>query len=187
MPKIDMERVWRLTFVFINVDDPTDELAPYIRTVLSAAVPNLPCRLIPFSRGHMMLRFASKADRDSFATMSPINHDGATLTVEKAEEADSRFILDQPWLVVLYSKDLPGEHWHPKGIRTAFRKIGDVVEIEPECLHDDDYSALRMVVTRVKPGGFAENQWIGNLGKGPRGHMLGSTFTVSVIRCGSTR
>lgn len=182
MPEGDMERVWHSAFVFISVDGPIDELAPYIRSAITAAAPHLPCRFIPSGSGHMMLRFDSKADRDSLARLSPIIHNGASLTVEKAEEADSWFVLEQPWLVALSSKDYPGEHWNPEGIRIGFRKIGTIIEIDPECHHDDNYSALRVVVTRVKPDRFKLDHWIGNPSKGPRGRVLGSTFTISVIR-----
>lgn len=39
-----------------------------------------------------------------------------------------------------------------------------------------------MVVARVKPDGFKLDHWIENPGKGPRGTVLGSTFTMFVIR-----
>jgi hypothetical protein len=55
------------------------------------------------------------------------------------------------------------------------------VEIDPECVLDDDYSALCVVVARVKPDGIAEDQWIGNPGQGPQGCILGSSFTVFVL------
>lgn len=105
-----MERVWRSAFAFISVDGPTDEPAPYIRSAITAAAPHLPCQFIPSGRGHMMLRFESKAVHDSLARLSPIIHDGASLTIERAEDADGRFVLEQPWLVALSSKDYLGEH-----------------------------------------------------------------------------
>lgn len=48
----------------------------------------------------------------------------------------------------------------------AFRKIGTIVEISPECLLHNDYSVLCVVVARVKPDNISEDQWIGNPGRG---------------------
>lgn len=44
-----------------------------------------------------------------------------------------------------------------KGIKAGFRKLGTIVEIDPECLLDDDYSTLRVVIARVKPDDIPED------------------------------
>jgi hypothetical protein len=109
MPEEDIERVWRTAFALINDDGPIATPAPYIHFVLFAVAPNTHYRLIPSSRGHMLLKFDSKADRDAVANLNPIIHDGARLTIERTEESSNRFVLDQPWLVAISATEFPGE------------------------------------------------------------------------------
>lgn len=110
MPDGDIERVWGTAFMFINDNGPIAAPAPYIHSILFTAAPNTHCQLIPSSQGHMLLKFDSKADQDTVANLSPIIHDDARLTIERAKESSNRFILDQPWLVAISVTEFPGEH-----------------------------------------------------------------------------
>lgn len=91
----NMELAGRTAFTFINLDGPMDNPGPYIHSVLFTVAPTIHYRLIPSSRGHMLLRFDSKADSDAVASLSPIIHNGTRLTLERSEETSNHFILEQ--------------------------------------------------------------------------------------------
>lgn len=105
-----MERVWRTAFAFINDNGSTTTPAPYTPSVLAAVAPTTYCWLMASPRGYMLLKFNSRADRDALASLSPIIHDGARFTLERAEASSNRFVLDQPWLAAISAVDFLGEH-----------------------------------------------------------------------------
>ena len=57
----------------------------------------------------MMLRFASRGDRDTVVGLSPSIHDGVRLSLECSEEKSNRFSIEQKWLVAVLAVDFPVE------------------------------------------------------------------------------
>ncbi|CAN6276916.1 unnamed protein product [Urochloa humidicola] len=122
----------------------------------------------------MMLLFDTKAQRDAVVNDQPIIHDGRRLTFERSEETSNRFVAIPEWLIAVSSLDFPLEHWSLSNIPAAFRKLGNVVEIDPACL-DGDYPSMRVVIERLHPNPIPDDLWVGNPGG------LGTTFRVSVL------
>lgn len=172
MPDGDMERAGRFAYVFLNDAAPTDSPAPFIHAAISSVAFGAHFRMFPSSRGHMLLRFDSRAARDAVVDMAPFVHDGGRVSLERSEETSNRFVARQDWLVAVTARSFPDEYWTPTGIPAAFRKLGTVVEIDQDCL-EDDYSSLRVVVARTRPDRIPDVLHVGN----PRGG-LGSTFPI---------
>lgn len=53
----------------------------------------------------MMLCFDSHGDRDAVTDLTPITHDDARLTLERAEETSNRFTIEQKWLMAVSAVD----------------------------------------------------------------------------------
>ena len=105
-----MERVGKIAYAYINVDGPTDNLAPYICSTLFLAAPIVHCRLCASSRGHMLLCFNSHGDLNAMVDLRPIIHNGTCLTLEQSEETSNRFEIVQPWLVAILTIDFLEGH-----------------------------------------------------------------------------
>lgn len=130
----------------------------------------------------MRLRFDSKAERDLIVSMSPIIHEGVSVTFERSEEASGCFTIHQPWLVAIAAKGFPDEHWTPSGIPAASRKLGKVVEIDPVYMLEEDFSVLWVVVARTSATGVPDDLWVGNDELGPVSNALRSMFHIEVLR-----
>lgn len=57
------------------------------------AVERVDYLMFPSSRGHMLLHFDSRADRDEVVDLSLIEHDGGHVTLERPEDTSNRFII----------------------------------------------------------------------------------------------
>lgn len=89
MPPSDMAHVEQVANAFINEDGPIFNLAPYIHDAIFSVAPTINFHMLPSSRGHMLLRFDNKGDRDSIASLSPIIYDGARVFLEHWEETSN--------------------------------------------------------------------------------------------------
>ncbi|KAJ1272950.1 hypothetical protein BS78_06G242300 [Paspalum vaginatum] len=180
MPPGDFEFGSRVAYAYLNEDAPTLNPSPFIRAAIYSVANAVHYTMHPSSRGAMMLIFDNRELRDAVVDMQPIIHDGGRLSLERSEETSNRFLAIPEWLVALEATDFPAEHWNPVGIPAGFRKLGTVVEIDPENIHPNprhsDYTSLRVVIERVRPTGIPEDHWIAN----HRG--LGTTFGVRVLR-----
>ncbi|CAN6165254.1 unnamed protein product [Urochloa humidicola] len=183
MPAGHMERTHRIAYAFVHDDAPTGNVAPYIRAAVYAVTPGARFQLVPSSHGSMALRFDSKAMRDYVVDQSPLFHDGGTIDLERSEDGDNRFQFQPEWLALAVATSFPDEHWHEEGIIAAFRKVGNVVEIDPDCLPAEpgdepvDCSSVRVIVERFRACELPEDVYIGN----PFGG-LGSVFNVQTLR-----
>lgn len=61
------------------------------------------------------------------------------------------------------------------GIPAAFRQLGMVVEIDSNCLVEDDYSSVRVVVEHARPDRVLGDLWVANIGG------LNATFQIEVL------
>ncbi|CAL4982690.1 unnamed protein product [Urochloa decumbens] len=183
MPEGNMERAHRIAYAFVHDDAPTGNVAPYIRAAIFAAAPGAHFRLFPSSRGTMALRFDSKAMRDYVVDQSPLLHDEGRIDLERSEEGDNRFQFQPEWLALAAATGFPDEHWDEAGIRAAFRKVSNVVEIDPDCLPVEpdgeplDCSSIRVLVERFRPSDLPDDIYVGNPSDG-----LGTMFNVETLR-----
>ncbi|CAN6330814.1 unnamed protein product [Urochloa humidicola] len=176
MPEGDMEFAYRVAYAFLDDDAPTGNPAPFIRSAIYSVAKAVHYRMFPSTRGAMMLLFDSRTLRDAVVADAPIVYNGGTLTFEKSEESSNRFLAVPDWLLAVSCSDFPPEHWKLANIPAAFRKLGTVVEIDPECLLGN-YSSLRVVIERPCNTPVPPTLSVGNPRTG-----LGSVFHVEVLQ-----
>jgi hypothetical protein len=90
MPLRDMGAE-RVAYAFINKEGPIFNPSPYIHDVVFSVAPTINYHMLPSSKGHMLLHFDSKEDRDTVVNLSPIIYDGAHVSLERSEDTTSRF------------------------------------------------------------------------------------------------
>jgi hypothetical protein len=93
-----------------------------------------------------MVLFPSPESREEAMLLFPINFDGHSIRLERPEDGHNRFSWRFSYFAQLSATGFPIEHWDKGGIRTAFRSIGSVCCIDPLCLNELDYSAVRLVI-----------------------------------------
>ncbi|CAN6227584.1 unnamed protein product [Urochloa humidicola] len=131
----------------------------------------------------MALRFDSKAMRDYVVDQSPLFHEDGRIDLERSEEGDNRFLFQPEWLAHAVATGFPDEHWHEAGIRAAFAKVGNVVEIDPDCLSEEpdgeplDCSSVHVLIERFRACDLPEDIYVGNPSGG-----LGTVFNVTTLR-----
>jgi hypothetical protein len=96
--------------------------------------------------GALMVLFPSPESREEAMLLFPINFDGHSIRLERPEDGHNRFSWRFSYFAQLSATGFPIEHWDEGGIRTAFRSIGSVCCIDPLCLNELDYSAVRLVI-----------------------------------------
>lgn len=85
----------------------------------------------------------------------PVHFNDRVLTLERHEEAPSRFVYHYKVLLEIAATDFPPEHWSAAGIRTAFDVIGNVCCIDRVCLAGDRSSVRVLLLVdedKVIPG-----------------------------------
>jgi hypothetical protein len=96
--------------------------------------------------GALMVIFAMAEDREATMLHFPATCDGHTISLEKPEAADNRAAWTSSRFALLSATGFPPELWDEESIRAAFCPIGSVCCVDPLCLRELDYSALRLVV-----------------------------------------
>lgn len=159
-----MERAGKIAFASLNADALTTSPAPFIRAAIFSVAEGVHYRTFASSRGNLLLRFDSRADRDAVVDCSPIHHEGGRVLLEKAEDTTFRFPIHTPWLLALSASDFPPDQWHVEGIRAGFAELGYVVEIDDDCIreNDEDYSSMRVVIARETADPPPGELWVGN-------------------------
>ncbi|CAO2206434.1 unnamed protein product [Urochloa humidicola] len=160
LPRGDVDAARRLAFADISPPEACVNAASFIRAALSSAAPLIPVELLPSSRGAMLLRFSCHADREHMRMLSPIQHDGAELKLERPEETSNRFFRSPDWLAYVSVVDYPPEHWNLEHIQHSFRGFCHVREIDPRCLTGFDFSPLRLVLEVVHRLEIPSEVWI---------------------------
>jgi hypothetical protein len=129
----------------------------------------------------MMLLFDYRGERDLMVDTCPITIGGVQLSLEKSEAASNRFTFDQPWLVAISATKFPPKHCTLDGIPAAFVRIKTVEEIDEACFMGN-FSSIRVMVARATAMGIPETEFLGNPGHGASKRVLGSTFSIEVLR-----
>jgi hypothetical protein len=146
LPRGQIEVAARLAFAYVSPAEVCASVAPFIRAAIASVFPQISVELLPSSRGAMLLRFAMPALRELVRDASPINFQGARLSLERPQETPNRFFRSPSWLAQVAVTDYPPEHWNAEHIRRSFSGFCNVVEIDPACLTSFDFSPLRLVL-----------------------------------------
>jgi hypothetical protein len=109
--------------------------------------------------GALMVLFASEQERAAAMSRFPLPFEGLTIRLERPEEGGNRFFWRFERLALVTATGFPVEHWDEGGIRNAFRSIGSVCCIDPLCLAEIDFSAVRLVL-KLAEGGEVPNTLI---------------------------
>jgi hypothetical protein len=109
--------------------------------------------------GALMVLFASEQERAAAMSRFPLPFEGHTIRLERPEEGGNRFFWRFERLALVTATGFPVEHWDEGGIRNAFRSIGSVCCIDPLCLAEIDFSAVRLVL-KLAEGGEVPNTLI---------------------------
>jgi hypothetical protein len=94
----------------------------------------------------MMVIFPSQEVREATINCGPLSFDSFTISLERPEAAENRVSWGFAAFAQVSAYGFPLEHWSEGGIRTAFRPIGSICCIDPLCLNELDYSAVRLVI-----------------------------------------
>jgi hypothetical protein len=96
--------------------------------------------------GALLLAFASAEAREATMASFPLEFAGHLIRLERPEDGANRASWGSPRFAKLTATGFPHEHWDADGIRAAFAPLGSVCCIDPACLQDQDFSAVRVVV-----------------------------------------
>jgi hypothetical protein len=107
LPRGQEDVAARLAFAYIDPAAAVGSAALFIRQALGAVAPQIQVELLPSSRGAMLLRFVVEQDRELVRNLSPIEHNGATLVLERPQETSNRFFRERDWLAYIAVQDYP--------------------------------------------------------------------------------
>jgi hypothetical protein len=88
--------------------------APFIWAAVRAALPNLCFDVLPSSRGTLLLRFLTAADRDVTVRRSPLLYEDVQVVLERHDHATVSRNADV--MVALSVQDFPLSHWNARYI-----------------------------------------------------------------------
>jgi hypothetical protein len=96
--------------------------------------------------GALYVLFCSPEEREEAMARFPLTVDGHLIKLERPEDGCNRFAWRYSSFAHITATGFPLEHWDESGIRTAFRSIGSVCCIDPLCLDELDFLAVRLVL-----------------------------------------
>jgi len=83
--------------------------------------------------------------------VQPVHHRGDVVKLQRVEDTNDRFVRELAWLAHVVVWNFPEEHWTEPKVRKIFACMGDVMEVDPQCIPGDDRSCLRLVVALCHP------------------------------------
>lgn len=136
----------RLLYAYIDPPIPVADVNAFLRAALATVEPNMPVEFLPSSRGAMLFRCGTIADRDLLRGYSPIHHQGIQLSLQRPDECSNRFYRVPPWLAFVHVDDFPDEHRDEAKIKEAFRGFCEVAEVDPACITENNFGPLRLLL-----------------------------------------
>jgi hypothetical protein len=106
----------------------------------------------------MYARFCTHADRENAIAHSDIVLDDVRIFLGQ-EETVARAPAHRYQCALIWASPFPAEHVNPLGIRMAFAKVGQLLEIDPLCLLGSDLAAVRAVVALEDPAQVPNDLW----------------------------
>lgn len=141
---VDMAHSRRFAYALIDPASPSP--GDLLRRALELHAGDPSVRLAASHYGAMMVVFSSEGAREHAMRHFPLPFEGHVITLERPETGENRFGWEYTCFAQLSATGFPLKHWHEGGIRDAFRSIGNVCCIDPLCLNDLDFSAVRLVI-----------------------------------------
>jgi len=97
------------------------------------------------------MEFDSESEREAAMAVQPVHHRGDVVKLQRVEDTNDRFVRELAWLTHVVVWNFPEEHWTEPKVRKIFACMGDVMEVDPQCIPGDDRSCLRLVVALCHP------------------------------------
>ena len=142
----DPSRTLRLAFATVNRPAEVEDMKEFVLAAVASVLPTSPVEILPTSRGDVLIKFASLEDREAARERSPVVWGDLKLALERPEETSNRFNFVPQWLVLVALSDFPIEMWKKEKILECFTAGCRVVEINPECLEEDNYAPLELIL-----------------------------------------
>jgi hypothetical protein len=80
-----------------------------------------------------------------------VHHYGDIIKLQWVEDTNDRFVRELAWLAHVVVWNFPEEHWTGPKVHKIFACMGDVMEVDPQCIPRDDHSCLGFVVALCHP------------------------------------
>lgn len=120
----------------------------------------MPVELLPSSRGAMLLRCESLADRDIIRAHSPISVEGHSISLQRPDECNNRFFRTPDFLAFVMVDDYPNSQWTEEEIKANLAPFCKVVEVDPACLDDKNFGPLRLLLEIFDHRDIPSEVWI---------------------------
>jgi hypothetical protein len=143
-PAHDVSRSRRLAYAVF--EPASDSPGFLLRRALEEVGGNPYVGLAASDYGALLVLFASPEAREEAMQWFPLDFSGHLISLERLEDGANRFGWSFSWFAQLSATRFPLEQWDEGGIRTAFRSIGSVCCIDPLCLNELDFLAVRLVI-----------------------------------------
>jgi hypothetical protein len=143
-PVADASR--RRRFAYAVFEPAADAPGYLLRRALEERAGVPPVGLAASNYGALLVVFATAAAREETLERFPITFAGHRISLERPEDGENRAAWASSRFDKLSATCFPHEHWDAEGIRVAFAPIGSVCCIDPLCLQEQDFSAVRVVV-----------------------------------------
>jgi hypothetical protein len=122
-------------------------------------MPHLQIELVPSGMGAMYARFRSHHEREAAIEYGDIFMDDVRISLGREETAARAPARVHPWCALIWASPFPAEHVNPIGIRAAFTKVGELLEVDPLCLMGSDLSAVRAILSLIDPAAVPRDLW----------------------------
>jgi hypothetical protein len=143
-PAHDVPRSRR--FAYVVFEPASDSLGFLLRRALEEMGGNPYVGLAASDYVALLVLFTSPEACEEAMLRFPLDFSGHHISLERPEDGTNRFGWRFSWFAQLSATRFPLEHWDKGGIRTAFRSIGSVCCIDPLCLNELDFLAVRLVI-----------------------------------------
>uniref|UniRef100_K4A0X3 DUF4283 domain-containing protein n=1 Tax=Setaria italica TaxID=4555 RepID=K4A0X3_SETIT len=147
----DWEHAVRFSFVEVEPPGAAVNPAPLIHSAFHVAVPQLRFQLLPSSRGVALVHFGTAAAREAAMAVQPIRLNRTVVHLERVEDTDDRFLRESAWLAHVATWNLPEEHREAEKVRDIYSCVGSMIEIDPFCLPEFDWSCMCFIIELQHP------------------------------------
>jgi hypothetical protein len=159
MPPGDMDAARRLAVIFLDPPRGFSSPSGSISRVFCRDMPHLQIELVPSGVGAMYARFHSHHEREAAIEYGDIFMDDVRISLGREETVARAPARVHPWCALIWASPYPVEHVNPIGIRAAFTKVGELLEVDPLCLMGSDLSAVCAIVSLNDPATVPRDLW----------------------------
>jgi hypothetical protein len=143
-------------FAYAVIEPPAASPGFILRRALEEQGGNPCVALAASDYGALLVIFSSLEAREDTMGLFPLSFDGHAIRLERPKEGANKFVGGFALFAQVSATGFPIKHWGEAGIRAACRSFGDVCCVDPTCLTELDFSAVRFVVKLAEGGGVPQ-------------------------------